>query len=61
MMEKLVSEVKEQKYETKEYVLSDGSGAKAVECVPVSAVGGKERLVVTGLDDLSVSQFFSWS
>ena len=60
-MEKLVAEVKEKKYNTNKYSLDDGSGAKAVECIPESAVGVKERTAITSVDDLNVSSILSAS
>lgn len=54
-MEAVIEDIKERKYNTAEYLLDDESGAKAVECIPISAVDGKERTKVLALDDLNVS------
>ena len=54
-MTNFVDEVKERKYATTEYSLDDGSQATAVECLPESTAATKERLNVTGLDDLKVA------
>jgi hypothetical protein len=53
-MSNLVEDVKNGKFNSKEYSLEDGSGAKAVEFIPSSAVTSNERLTVNGLDDLKV-------
>lgn len=50
----LVEDVKERRFQTTEYSLADEGGAKAVESIPISAVGKKEPLNVVALDDLQV-------
>ena len=52
--DKLVEDVKERRYQTTEYALSVEGGAKAVDSIPLSAVGKQESLNVAGLDDLRV-------
>jgi hypothetical protein len=53
-MDRAIEEIKESKYDIKEYPVTEGSGATAVECIPISKVGKEERLNVTALDDLNV-------
>jgi hypothetical protein len=53
-MNKFVKDVKDQKYESTEYIFDDGSDVKAIECIPISAVGGKQRSRIENLDDLNV-------
>ena len=57
--EKIIEDVKERKFQTREYSLDLEPGAKAVESIPASAVGRKESLKVVALDDLHVSFFSS--
>jgi hypothetical protein len=49
-----IEEVREGKYSVSEYILDDGTEAKAVECLPESLAHSKERLKISGLDDLKV-------
>jgi len=53
-MDKLIQEVKERKYDTKEFIFDEESGVKGVESIPLSAVNAKNRKTVSGLDDLKV-------
>jgi hypothetical protein len=59
-MEQLIKEVREQDFATKEYLLG-GSDAKAIECVPMNGISGKEQTIVTSLNDLNVSILFHFN
>jgi hypothetical protein len=52
--DKLMEDIKERRFHTTEYSLDDGTGAKAAESIPASAVGKNESLEVVALDDLQV-------
>ena len=53
-MEAVIEDIKDRKYEAKEYILDDGINVKAIECLPLSAVKASERKKVVALDDLNV-------
>ena len=53
-MEAVIEDIKERKYDTKEYLLDDGTNVKVVECIPYSGVKSNERKKVVALDDLNV-------
>jgi hypothetical protein len=52
--DKLIKDIKERRFLTTEYSLDDGTGAKAAESIPASAVEKSEHLKVVALDDLQV-------
>ena len=52
--DKLIEDIKERRFHTTDYSLDDGTGAKAAESIPVSAVEKNEPLKVVALDDLQV-------
>jgi hypothetical protein len=52
-MDQALQNVKDQKYETIEYTLEDGSDVKAFDSLPASS-HPKERKQVTNLDDIDV-------
>ena len=54
-MDKVIADLKESKYEVKEYSLDENSDVKAVENIPFAAITSKERLKVVGLENLKVS------
>lgn len=58
-MEKVIEDIKDQRYTTQEYLFDNETGVKAVECVPVSAGAVQERKNVSALDDLNVFPFAS--
>jgi hypothetical protein len=49
-----LEDVKEGKFQNNEYDVDDETGEKAVENIPASSVGLKERLKCSSLDDLKV-------
>jgi hypothetical protein len=53
-MEKVIGDIKDQRYTTQEYLFDDEAGIKAVECIPLSAGTVQERKNVSALDDLNV-------
>ena len=53
----VIENIKKRKYYTTEHELEDISGAKILECIPVSAPRTKERKTVLTLDDLNVRLF----
>ena len=57
-MDAVVEDIKAKRYDITEYSLDDETCAKAVECIPTSAVLAKERAKVVGLDDLNVFSLF---
>lgn len=52
--DKLIEDIKGRRFHSTEYSLDDGTGGKAAESIPMSAVGKNESLKVLALDDLQV-------
>lgn len=50
-----IQDVNRHKYDIKEFILGDASGAKAEENIPMSSTGKDKQINITSLADLKVS------